>query len=155
MADSQERTLGHRPIEASAPCRVDMGGTLDLSTLYYPLAHLEPCTFNLALDLRTRVRLLPHRAGRVRVSSLGFESEDYPAGKAPFDGPLGLMFAIAAHFGAAKLHIEITSASPPPQFAGRLVGGGGGPGGRAVPMARAERRPSAVPDPDRAVCACD
>jgi hypothetical protein len=36
-------------VQASAPCRVDMGGTLDIGTFYYPLQHAGPCTFNLAL----------------------------------------------------------------------------------------------------------
>jgi D-glycero-alpha-D-manno-heptose-7-phosphate kinase len=56
-------------IEASAPCRIDMGGTLDISTFYYPLRHLLPCTFNIAVNLRTRVRLFPYKEGNVIISS--------------------------------------------------------------------------------------
>jgi D-glycero-alpha-D-manno-heptose-7-phosphate kinase len=100
------------PIEASAPCRIDMGGTLDISTFYYPLRHLSPCTFNIAIGLRTRVKLLPHTRGRIKISSAGFQSAEYPADEAPFDHPLGLMFAIAAYFRARGIHIEITSGSP-------------------------------------------
>ena len=37
------------PITASAPCRIDMGGTLDLSTFYIPLRSLKPCTLYLTL----------------------------------------------------------------------------------------------------------
>jgi D-glycero-alpha-D-manno-heptose-7-phosphate kinase len=65
--------LQNEPMEASAPCRVDMGGTLDLSTFYLPLRHLGPCTFNIALDMRTRVWLGPHVAGKLKISSSGFE----------------------------------------------------------------------------------
>ncbi len=101
------------PIETSAPCRIDMGGTLDISTFYHPLRHLSPCTFNIAIGLRTRVKLLPHDRGRIKISSAGFQSAEYPAGQAPFDHPLGLMFAIASYFGAQGVHIEITSTSPP------------------------------------------
>jgi len=50
------KRLESEPIEASAPCRIDMGGTLDIATFSYPLRHLAPATFNIALDLRTRVR---------------------------------------------------------------------------------------------------
>jgi len=100
-------------IEASAPCRVDMGGTLDISTFYFPLRHLSPCTFNVAIDLRTRVRLYPYKAGMVKVSSKGFESVAYPLDKAPFDHPLGLIFATAAYFRAQGVHIDIASSSPP------------------------------------------
>ncbi|MBW1889644.1 MAG: galactokinase, partial [Deltaproteobacteria bacterium] len=49
--------LKSAPITASAPCRIDMGGTLDLSTFYVPLRFLRPCTFNMALALRTTARI--------------------------------------------------------------------------------------------------
>ena len=100
-------------VEASAPCRIDMGGTLDISTFYYPLRHLSPCTFNIAINLKTQVRLFPYNKGMVKVSSKGFKSAEYPFNKAPFDHPLGLMFAIAAYFGAQGIHIDIDSSSPP------------------------------------------
>ena len=102
-----------RQIEASAPCRIDMGGTLDISTFYYPLGHLNPCTVNMAISLRTRVRLLPYDKGIIKVSSKGFESAEYPIDEAPFDHPLGLMFAIASYFRAEGVHIDIDSSSPP------------------------------------------
>ncbi len=107
------KILEMQNIEASAPCRIDMGGTLDISTFYYPLRHFFPCTFNLAIDLRTRVRLLPHNEKLVKVTSMGFESVEYPLEKAPFDHPLGLMFAVAAYFGAEGVNIVIESSSPP------------------------------------------
>lgn len=90
-----------------------MGGTLDINTFYLPLRHLSPCTFNIAIDIRTRVRLLPHSSDKVKISSTGFSSAEYTLEKAPFDHPLGLMFAIAAYFGARGIHIEIDSSSPP------------------------------------------
>jgi len=88
-------------------------GTLDLELFHYPLRHLAPCTFNIALDLRTRVRLEPHVEGSVRVSSEGFDSAQYPLEAAPFDHPLGLVFAVAAYFRAGGVHIVIESSSPP------------------------------------------
>lgn len=100
-------------VQASAPCRVDMGGTLDIGTFYYPLQHAGPCTFNMALSMRTRVELQPYRAGWIKVSSRGFESAAYPVEQAPFNHALGLMFAVAVHFNAAGLHVKIDSASPP------------------------------------------
>ena len=100
-------------IEASAPCRVDMGGTLDISTFFYPLRRLEPCTVNLALNLRTRVTLVPNSNPKVRVSSRGFKSAEYSIEDAPFQHPLGLVFAVAAFFRAEGVHILIDSASPP------------------------------------------
>ncbi len=113
MPDKLRKLLESEPAEASAPCRIDMGGTLDISTFYYPLRHLSPCTFNIAMNLRTRVRLLPHARGKVKISSRGFEIAEYPADAAPFAHPLGLMFAVAAYFGASGVRIDIESASPP------------------------------------------
>jgi D-glycero-alpha-D-manno-heptose-7-phosphate kinase len=100
-------------IRASAPCRVDMGGTLDISTFFFPLRHLNPCTFNAAIRMRTEVSLYPYRDGYVKVSSKGFESAEFLIDTAPFDHPLGLMFAIAAYFRAEGVHISIESSSPP------------------------------------------
>ena len=113
MVNELRKTLESDSIETSAPCRIDMGGTLDLPIFYYPLRHLDPCTVNIALGLRTRVRLLPYRDGYIRISSRGFKDAEFPANAAPFDHPLGLMFATAAYFNAGGLHIKIESASPP------------------------------------------
>ena len=107
------KLLESGPIEASAPCRIDMGGTLDIPTFYYPLRHQSPCTFNIALELRTRVRLLPYASGRIKISSRGFKDAQFPADAAPFNHPLGLMFATAAFFNAEGIHIDIESHSPP------------------------------------------
>jgi len=113
MPNKFQRILEKKPIEASAPCRIDMGGTLDISTFYYPLRHLSPCTFNIAVGLRTRVRLLPHHNDRIKISSRGFKSAEFPISRAPFAHPLGLMFAIAAYFDAKNIHVQIESQSPP------------------------------------------
>jgi D-glycero-alpha-D-manno-heptose-7-phosphate kinase len=113
MAATVQDILKSETIQASAPCRVDMGGTLDISTFYLPLAHVFPCTVNLALDLRTTVRLLPYPEGFIRVSSQGFESVAYALEALPLDHPLGLVFAVAAHFHVGGIHICIDSDSPP------------------------------------------
>jgi D-glycero-alpha-D-manno-heptose-7-phosphate kinase len=68
---------------------------------------------NIALGLRTTVRLAPHARGRVKVSSRGFKSADFPADRSPFRHPLGLMFATAAFFNAQGVHIQVESDSPP------------------------------------------
>jgi len=100
VSNKLKKILESNNIEASAPCRIDMGGTLDIPTFYYPLGHLNPCTFNIALGLRTRVRLLPYTKGLIKISSRGFKDAEFPADAAPFDHPLGLMFATAAYFKA-------------------------------------------------------
>jgi D-glycero-alpha-D-manno-heptose-7-phosphate kinase len=108
-----KKLLESGPVTASAPCRIDMGGTLDIRTFFYPLQHLGPCTVNIALDLRTVVHIAPHTRGRIKVSSRGFQDAEFPADQAPFRHPLGLMFAVAAFFRAEGVHITIRSASPP------------------------------------------
>ncbi len=113
MAASVPDILASETIQASAPCRIDMGGTLDISSFYYPLAYLGPCTVNVAVDLRTTVSLHPHRSGRIKISSRGFEAADYGVDDLHFDHPLGLIAAIAAYFHIDGLHICIDSASPP------------------------------------------
>ena len=108
-----KKLLESSPIRASAPCRIDCGGTIDIKTFYYPLRHLSPCTFNIALKMKTAVTLHPFGSDLVKISSRGFDSEVYPVQKAPFNSPLGLMFAVAAYFRVGGVHIDITSESPP------------------------------------------
>lgn len=105
--------LKEKPITTSAPCRIDVGGTLDISSFHYPLRHTSPATVNIALNRRTTVRLESATAGSVRVSSTGVADATFDAGSAPYDHPLGLMFAVVDYFGASGLHVDIHSSSPP------------------------------------------
>ncbi len=105
--------LERKPISASVPCRVDFGGTLDISTFYLALAHLKPASFNIALDMRTFVTLSPWTEGRIRISSRGFESIEYDRDRVRLDHPMGLMSAVARFFNAHGVHIQINSTSPP------------------------------------------
>jgi D-glycero-alpha-D-manno-heptose-7-phosphate kinase len=141
------KCLEQAPVEASAPCRIDMGGTLDLSTFHLPLHHLGPCTFNAALDMRTRVSLFPYKAGKLKISSRGFEDLEVQSAQAPFSHPLGLMLAVAAYFQADGVHIKIDSASPP-----RSALGGSSVAAVALIWAFAQagaRLGHPMPEPDR------
>ncbi|MBF0209365.1 MAG: galactokinase [Desulfamplus sp.] len=108
-----KKNLENQEVKASVPCRVDLGGTLDISTFFLPLSHLNPATFNIALDMRTTVKLSPWRDGFIKISSKGFESAEFEADRAPFNHPMGLMFAVARFFNADGVHVEIKSSSPP------------------------------------------
>ena len=108
-----EKKLEEKLIRVSVPCRVDLGGTLDISTFYLSMMALSPGTFNIALDLRTRVTLSSFEKGYVKVSSKGFETAVFKKDEAPFLHPMGLMFAVAKYFDADGVHIHIDSASPP------------------------------------------
>ena len=105
--------LQDEPVNSSAPCRLDMGGTLDLSTFYLFLQNHMPCTFNAALNMRTHISLEAHDNDNILVSSKGFEPVEMPLESAPFNHPVGLIFAIASHFQAKGVHVQITSTSPP------------------------------------------
>lgn len=113
MSNKFKQILENESIEASAPCRIDMGGSLDIRTFYYPLRHLSPCTFNIAVGLRTRVQLMPYVNGRIKISSKGFKDAEFSIDQAPFAHPLGLMFATGVYFNAKNVHIRIESQSPP------------------------------------------
>jgi D-glycero-alpha-D-manno-heptose-7-phosphate kinase len=105
--------LAQQEIGASAPCRIDAGGTWDIKALALPMEGMEPVTVNAALDLRTSVVLHPYKKGWVKVSSDGF-----PAGKShrmdhiPFDPPFGMFFAAISYFGFHGLEVHIRSQSP-------------------------------------------
>ena len=105
--------LTENTIRTSVPCRVDFGGTLDISTIYLPLQEFKPSTFNIALDLRTFVTLKAYKKGYIKISSKGFETAEFKRDQVPFIHPMGLMFAIAKYFSADGIHIDIESSSPP------------------------------------------
>ncbi len=105
--------LEKKSITVSVPCRIDLGGTLDISTFFLPLNHLNPGTFNISLDLRTTVTLSPWRTGYIKISSRGFESAEFDAQTVPFTHPMGLMFAVVRFFNGHGVHVHIESSSPP------------------------------------------
>jgi D-glycero-alpha-D-manno-heptose-7-phosphate kinase len=133
--------LEKNTVSYSAPCRIDFGGTLDISTFFYPLRTLNPVTFNIALDLRTTITLRPWTEGRIKITSVGFDATEFRAGEAPLTHPMGLMFSICDYFGAEGVHVDIRSESPPRSalggssvaavtlIASLMVAGGHCPGG--------------------------
>ena len=105
--------LTQHPLKASAPCRIDSGGTWDIKAMALPLQMVEPTTVNIALNLRTFVTLLPYLDGSVSISSQGFPlAESFPSRKVPFDSPFGLFFAALSYFGFHGLKVDISSQSP-------------------------------------------
>lgn len=105
--------LENHPIQTSAPCRIDFGGTLDIGTFHYPLRYASPATVNIALNLRTSVTLEPMHDERIHISSEGFPDAGFKPFTAPYTHPLGLLFAVADYFSVQGVHIKIHSASPP------------------------------------------
>lgn len=105
--------LRKKYIESSAPCRIDCGGTWDLKPFALPYYYIHPTTVNIAINLRTQVKLLPFQEGWTKVSSKGFLPEEYPSNEVPFNTPMGFVFAIATFFNITGVHINIESESPP------------------------------------------
>jgi D-glycero-alpha-D-manno-heptose-7-phosphate kinase len=114
MYASVKKILEKNLIETSAPCRVDSGGTWDIKALAMPLEYITPVTLNIAISLRTRVRLSPFKDGHIKISSEGFiETETYDIKKAPpFNSAFGLFLATINHFGFHGLEASIHSDSP-------------------------------------------
>lgn len=105
--------LAENPVEASAPCRVDAGGTWDIKAMALPLQGVRPSTVNLALSLRTRVTLLPLARGQVGISSEGFSRREvHPFRTLPFDSPFRIFFAAVSCFGFHGVEVQIRSDSP-------------------------------------------
>ncbi len=100
------------PIKTSVPCRIDFGGTLDISTFYLPMAALKPATLNIALDMRTHVTLTPWTKDRVKISSTGFETVETARDDLPFSHAMGLMSVIVSYFNVHGVHVHIHSTSP-------------------------------------------
>ncbi|NTV59620.1 MAG: galactokinase [Deltaproteobacteria bacterium] len=110
---STRKILKNSRVEASAPCRVDSGGTWDIRSMALPMEAIEPVTVNIALSLRTRVELLPFEEGMVKVSSEGFPDTGAREFKTlPFDSTFGLFYAAISYFGFHSLEVRIASDSP-------------------------------------------
>lgn len=110
---SAEQSLAEDTVSASAPCRIDAGGTWDIRALALPCRNELPATVNIALDLRTYVRLFSYEPGSIKISSSGFhQAESAHIHSLPFDSRFGLFFAAASYFGFDGLEIRIESGSP-------------------------------------------
>ncbi|MEE4351884.1 MAG: hypothetical protein V2J25_03360 [Desulfatiglans sp.] len=113
MPRSVSKFLTINRVEASAPCRIDSGGTWDIRGLALPFQSIGPVTINAAINLRTTVTLSPYQEGQVNISSEGFDREEaLDFDRLTFDSPFGLFFGAVSWFGFHGLHIRITSQSP-------------------------------------------
>ncbi|MBN2059503.1 MAG: hypothetical protein JW882_03705 [Deltaproteobacteria bacterium] len=105
--------MQERSIEASAPCRIDSGGTWDIKAIAIPFERIQPVTVNMALDLRTGVLISPFDDGWIKISSEGFPGEEISHfERLSFNSVFAIFFAAAAYFGFHGLEIRIRSDSP-------------------------------------------
>lgn len=110
---SVRKILEKGVVEASAPCRIDSGGTWDIKSLALPLERIKPATVNMALNLRARVSLSPFEDGRVQIRSRGFRQQEVSSmDHLPFNSPFGIFFAAVSYFGFHGLTVDIRSEFP-------------------------------------------
>jgi D-glycero-alpha-D-manno-heptose-7-phosphate kinase len=110
---SLQELLSSTQVEASAPCRIDSGGTWDIKALALPCETIRPITVNMALNLRTSVVLSPFDHGWIKISSEGFpRAETFSKDLLPFNSPYGLFLASVSYFDFHGVEIHINSQSP-------------------------------------------
>lgn len=110
---SVKKILEETPVKASAPCRVDSGGTWDIKALSLPFEDHQPVTVNMALNLRTSAHLSPFEEGKIEIVSEGFSNAvqcDYR--DISLKGPFAIFFAAARFFGFHGMRMRIKSDSP-------------------------------------------
>ena len=99
-------------IVASAPCRLDVGGTWDLKAFALLYRHIYPTTTNIALSLRTRLGLRPYKESWIRISDTT-SSEECCINDMHFHTRFGLLFAIVSHFNVHGMEIQLSYEAPP------------------------------------------
>lgn len=105
--------LSRHPTSATAPCRIDTGGTWDIKAMALPFQGIKPITVNMALNLRTSVTLLPYKDGAIKISSRGFpEGKTFSLERPSFRPPFGIFCAAVSFFGFHGFEVRIESESP-------------------------------------------
>jgi D-glycero-alpha-D-manno-heptose-7-phosphate kinase len=107
-------------IESSAPGRIDCCASWDLKSFALLFESLAPAAVNMAVDLRTRVRLSGFSPGWACIESPTARVVSR-ADSLPIAGPLALPSAILSHFGMGGIRLEIASQIP----SGSGLGGSG------------------------------
>ncbi len=113
MTASVRKILEKGPVAASAPCRIDSGGTWDIKAMALPFEHIRPATVNMALNLRSTVTVSPYRDHSIRISSEGFpRAQVFETGRLPFNSPFGIFLAAISFFDVDGIDVHIRSESP-------------------------------------------
>lgn len=98
-------------IKASAPHRVDVGGTWDLKSFGMLYRNARPSTLNIAISLRTHVAAKHHRPGYIKiVEPTGMV--EYKTADIAFDNKHGLVLAICAFMGVSGVELAFEYEAP-------------------------------------------
>ena len=109
---SIREVLKDSQIKASAPCRIDAGGTWDIKAMALPFEDISPTTVNIALNLRTEVHVKPFDDNKIKISSEGFEPRIFSISELSFEPPYGIFLAAVRFFGFHAAEINIISKAP-------------------------------------------
>lgn len=117
--------LQGRDVTASAPCRIDCGGALDIKQLAILMERATPMTVTIGLSLRTSVNISAAGRGLVVVDSPTLGHQELPFASLPLSGPFALLNGIIHYFGISGCRLTVDSDVP-------LGSGLGGSGAAAV-----------------------
>lgn len=109
---SIRKILEEGDIKASAPCRVDAGGTWDIKPMALPFEDISPTTVNIAINLRTEVVLKAYEENKIKIHSKGFEPRIFSISDLSFDPPYGLFITAVRYFGFHAMEIDIIAGAP-------------------------------------------
>lgn len=114
-------------IKSKAPTRIDCGGGID-HRIVSAVCHKEKLrTFNIAIQLYSKIHLTPYKKGFIFVNSKEVGEKEAKLNEVTFKGKFGLIFAIASFFRISGLAIEIETDYP-------LKSGLGGSGSLSVAL---------------------
>lgn len=98
-------------IKASAPHRVDIGGTWDLKPFAMLYRQERPCTLNIAISLRTTVELRAYKEGYIHIAD-DIGSEEYCCQDWHFNDRFGLITSIIKYLGVDGFALELSYDAP-------------------------------------------
>ena len=103
----------NKEFTASAPCRIDSGGTWDIKAMALPYESISPTTVNIALSMRTTVSIAAFEKGKIKISSEGFsKAEEYDALRPALTGRFAIFAAMIRHAALHGLELKIKSDAP-------------------------------------------
>lgn len=105
------KSIQDRVIKASAPHRVDIGGTWDLKPFAMLYRQERPCTLNIAISLRTTVELRAYEEGYIHITD-DIGSEEYCSQNWHFNDRFGLITSIIKYLGVDGFALKLSYDAP-------------------------------------------
>lgn len=113
MNNCLTKLLKNKKVIAQAPGRIDLGGGIDHRIISL-ICHLDNLsTFNIAVNLYTRITLEPYKEGLIFIDSDKIGSKEIIADKPIFNDKFSLVVAIASFFKVSGVKISIKTEFPP------------------------------------------